>query len=419
MKFNLNKEISIVALGQIVTLIGSFLFIKLISNVTSVEEYGIYALSLSIISLLALLPFSSFDQAISRLLPEYKNRNIYITNVITMYFCIMFLFFSFVLYGVSQAKFDFFGPINQIIINVILFAILNITRNFLLNLENSMRNRSIVTLSKVFEAIMKLVIIYVLSFYINISASILITVINLILFINICLLVLKNKNLFDISLFNIITVKEIYKKILSFSSPLLMWTLFSWFTLNAPIWILQENYNSETVGHFSMINNLANLFPIQLIGILSVYYSPIFYENELKTIGYTRNHIAKVFLVTVLLFSSFGIILYNFTQEIILLVSSQLYLEYSWMMIYLYVNSVILSLGQLLSIEIFVYKETKKLILANIIPALIMVMGFFLVPKYEITGLLYIMLLSTISYITIVSTQLYKVRKIKLRSFYD
>lgn len=412
----LNKEIFIITTGQVIGLIGSFLFIKIISEATSVSEYGLYSIVLSIVSLLALVPFSSFDQAIARFLSEYKQLDNYITHTFVIYLMTIIVVFTVLMAFLFFTQFDMFSFLSSIKSEILLFAVLNIVRNFLLNLENFKRNRLVVTYSKIFEAIFKILMIYIFYIFYNVNAKVIINVINLIFFINILYLIIIYKNLFNIKLLKIHTLKKILQDILLFSSPLLTWTLFSWFTMNAPIWVLQNNFNTEAVGHYSMIYNLASLFPVQLTAILSAYYSPIYYQNESKIQGYTKKSISRTIKLLTFIFFLFGIILYNFSNELILLISSNKYLEYEWMIIFLYANSAIISLAQFLSIEIFVYKETKKLIIANIVPALVMSLSIVIVPKYGMFGLVFTLILSSISYITLILLQLNRINKKKVEN---
>lgn len=416
MKYILNKEILIITFGQITGLIGSFIFIKLISQTTSVGEYGLYSLALSTISLIALIPFSSFDQAIGRFLSDY-NIDIYFSHVFIIYGIAIIMVGSILIIFFSYVQLDILSVLNPIMFEILVFALLNIIRNFLLNLENFRRNRLVVASSKIFEVIFKVSLIYITSYFLNIDAIVIINVVNIIFFLNILYLLINNKNSFSKELLQLSLFQEIFNKIFIFSTPLLMWTLFSWFTLNAPLWILQTNFNQEIVGYFSMINNLGMLFPIQLIAVLSAYFSPIYYQNETTTVGYTKKSVTNIMKLLIFILLIFGIFLYSFSNEFILLVSSEKYLEYGWIIIFLYFNYSISSLGQFLSIEIFVYKETKYLIVANIVPAIVMFFGVFIVPYYGIIGLLIVMILSSISYLGIITLQVRRIRNIKFKEF--
>lgn len=408
----LSKEFLIVSTGQFIGLITSFLFIKLLSHIIPVNEYGIYSLALSAASLFALLPFSSFDQAISRFLVDYEQKLLsYYTHVLFMYGIFIIIIFIPITVLLFFSNLAIFEEVKSIAGPLLIFSILNIVRNLLLNVENFRRNRVIVTFSKIYEGIMKIIFIFFLSFILNISAAIILIVINVIYFFNIVFLLYSNKTIISLTAFSHYALFEIIKKCFTFSAPLLIWTLFSWFTSNSAIWILQNNFQTEVVGHFSMINNLAGLLPIQLIAILSAFFSPIYYQKEVLEPGHTRQSIKKVTKLLIMIFLFFGILLYQYAENYILIVSNSQYLEYSWLMIYMYINSVIISITQFLAIEIFVYKEPKRLIVANIVPSLIMVSAFIIVPVYGIHGLLFIMLISSISYLLIVYTQVNRIRK--------
>lgn len=408
----LSKEFFIVSTGQFIGLTTSFLFIKLLSHIIPVDEYGVYSLALSAASLFALLPFSSFDQAVSRFLVDYEQKLLsYYTHVLFMYGIFIMIIFIPITVLLFFSNLAIFEEVKNIAGPLLIFSILNIVRNLLLNVENFRRNRVIVTSSKIYEGIMKIIFIFFLSFILNISTAIILIVINVIYFFNIVFLLYSNKALISLTAFSHDALFEIIKKCFIFSAPLLVWTLFSWFTSNSAIWILQNHFQTEVVGHFSMINNLAGLLPIQLIAILSAFFSPIYYQKEVLDPGHTHQSIKKVTKLLIVIFLFFGILLYQYAENYILIVSNSQYLEYSWLMIYLYINSVIISIAQFLAIEIFVYKEPKRLIVANIVPSLIMVSAFIIVPVYGIHGLLFIMLISSISYLLIVYTQVNRIRK--------
>ncbi|WP_164967254.1 lipopolysaccharide biosynthesis protein [Arcobacter ellisii] len=410
---NISKEFLIVVIGQIVVLIGGFIFIKLLSIHLSVSEYGIYSLLISASTFFLLLPFSSFDQAVARDLNNHKNNlSRYYSNSICLYIIISIIQMIIILILFEIIKIDLFKEIYKLKWELLVFTFFTIIRNLLLTIENFRRNRNIVTMSKLYENIFKILTVILLYKYFNIDIKNILISINCFLGINILYILFINNSILKT---NLIRFKNLYilnKKFIFFSTPLLIWTVFSWTTLNAPVWLIKNFYDLEWVGYFNMLNNIATIFPTQLIGILSAYFSPIYYQKELINNEYiiksTNKNIKNLFI----LFTIGGFILFMFHDKIIILLTSEKYLEHSWLIVYLFIISAITNIGAFLSIEIFVYKKMKKLILPNIFTALITVFcGYYALNIFAINGLIFTMFLSSLVYTITVYVNVKKLRK--------
>jgi len=407
-----NKELLLVGFSQVISLFASLIFIKLVSHYASVSEYGLYSLLLSVTAFVALFPFTAFDQAIGRYVSVYHDEKTYpenYTNIIYMYILligVLVLLFSF--------SYPFIKPymqtdILQLFNILILFTILSIFRTTLLQIENYNRNRTIVLYSKIFEGLFRILLLIVIINYSFVTADKILLISCVILLINIFWILFYRKNFLTIKglKFDLLVVN--FNNYYKFASPLLIWAVFGWLQLYATTWFLQYYRSVEEVGYFTLINTIALIVPAQIVGIIGTFIVPIMYQKEGKHIGYTKVKSKQITIYLILLFSGIALVMFLVPDFIIGTLSSNKYTIYSWLLPYLFLAASFANLGQIWTYQFFVYKKTKQLLLAQILPSLISILSsYILVPKYGIVGVVGSLLISSFSFLLLVVLLYYK-----------
>ncbi len=410
-KYNID-ELLVVIITQFIVVLTSFINVKLMTNVLTVGDYGLYNIVLSFSFLFSLIPFSSFDQAVARYWYEYHDKKIYFTNIIIIYlfFIIVCCIFSFFL--VYIIRIDFLNDIKMLFVWVLFFSILNVMRNFLLNIENNKRNRKSVLLSRLLEGVLKILFLYLLFVYGKNCVSVrnILVLVCIIYVIDITRLLIINSSNFDFKYFNYVVLREIYDKLNHFSMPLLKWAFFGWFTLNAPLWIVKNFFPKDILGYYSFYNNLAILIPSQVVSIFGSFLLPVYYEkfnDNKKNISQIQKMIfmflLPFFIITFFIIKQFGF-------KLTTILSNINYVTEVWMLEILYICYVVFYCGQFFTIEIFVYKRTDTLLLANIIPSLIIGVSIFFVNN-KVYCLFVFIFISYLSYFLLVLNEVIKYRK--------
>jgi len=403
------KEFFLVALSQVIGLLSSLIFMKIVSYYALVSEYGLYSLALSIAAFVALFPFTSFDQAIARYLHSYHEENSYAknyTNILFLYtlmigIVLLLAFISYPLYESYMSK--------EVFLVLSLFTILNIYRNMLLQIENFNRKRISILYSKIFEGLGRIGLLLLIMYFFNITALNILLISSLVFFVNIIYVLYVRKDALVIEGFNFSLLKENFKHYYKFSSPLLIWALFSWLQLYATAWFLQYYRSAEEVGYFTLLNTIALIIPTQLVGIIGTFIMPIMYQNECKQKGYTKMKVKQITRYLTLLFIGLGTFFFFFHDFVIELLSSEKYTLYGWLLPYLFFASALSSIAAIWTYEFFVYDKAKKLLVAQTIPSIVSIIScFVLIPSYGIVGVSYVLLLSSGVYLLLILLTYYK-----------
>lgn len=408
-KVKTNKELLLVILSQLVGLFSSVIFMKLVSRYALVSEYGIYSLALSIAALVALFPFTSFDQAIARYLHLYHEANSYAKNYTNILFLYGLMLAVILLLALIFFPFSEGYVSKEIFLILSLFSILNIYRNTILQIENFNRNRICVLNSKIFEGIGRILLLLLVIYFYKITAVNILLISALIFFVNIMVMFYVRKNALVIDGLDFVLLKENFKHYYKFSLPLLIWTFFSWLQLYATAWFLQYYRSLEEVGYFTLINTIAMIVPTQLIGIIGAFIMPIMYQREHEQKGYTKMKVREITRYLGLLFISISVFLFFFHDPIIELLSSEKYTLYGSLLPYLFLASSLSSIAAVWTYEFFVYERTKELLFAQIMPSLIGILSSYIfVPKFGVTGSVSSLLIVSFCYCLMVMLAYYK-----------
>jgi len=411
-KIRTNRELLLVTLSQVVGLLSSILFIKLVSHYAAVEEYGLYSLVLSIAAFIALFPFTSFDQAISRYISIYHEDNNYHAN----YTSILFLYFLLItaLLILFAIFYPFLKPfIPDDILNVfdvlIIFSVLTIFRTTILQIENFNRNRMSVLYSRIFEGVTRILLLIFLVLYSSVSAYKILWIASIIFIVNIVWILFYRRALLTPQGLKLNLLKTNFKNYYRFSAPLLIWAVFSWLQLYAASWFLQYYRSVEEVGYFTLLNTIALIVPAQVVGIIGTFIVPIMYQTESTRNRYTREKTKEIAIYLALFFILIFVFMLFFHSFIVEILSSSKYVAYSWLLPYLFLAAAFSNIAIIWTYEFFVHKKTKQLLLAQILPAFISILScYFLIPVYGIIGATVALLLTSVSYFILVVSTYYK-----------
>lgn len=401
-KYYKNKELHFTIGSQIVTLFSGFIVLKLISYYAPIEEYGLYSLALSIVAFMSLYPFSAFDQAIARYISIFHDKNEYpinFTNILLLYSIMAMVFFLFYFLLFWNYMYYLAIDIEKILYSLILFYIVNIFKTTLLHIENYNRKKALVMYSKVFEGLVKIVILYFIASNNNISANNILWINIFVFTCNIFFLIMYNKSSIVREGLNITLLKKNFLKFFFFASPLLIWAVFSWAQFYIPLWFLNHYWSTEEVGHFSMLNTLGAIIPTQIVAIIGSYITPIMYQKEVTQVGYIEQTTRKLVKSLSIIFVIVGLIMWWFDTIIILILSSQQYLQYSKILPFLYLAACFSNIAVIWTYKFFAYKETKKLLYPQTVPTIIgLIAGNLLIPSYGVIGAMYTTLIIALSY---------------------
>lgn len=411
-KIRKNNELILVGLSQVIGLISSIIFIKLVSHYASVSEYGLYSLVLSIAAFIALFPFTSFDQAISRYISIYHDEKTYpenYTNVLFLYILLITLLL--LLFGIFYPFFESYisNEILKVFDILLVFSVVNIFKTTILQIENFNRNRKIVLYSRIFEGVVRILLLIAIIMYSSVTAYNILLISSIIFLINILVILFYRKDYLVVQGFKLHILKLNFKNYYTFATPLLIWAVFSWLQLYSTAWFLQYYRTVEEVGYFTLLNTIALIIPAQIVGIIGTFIVPIMYQQESKHKGYTRAKTKEITIYLIFLFIAIFLLMFFFHVFITTTLSSNKYTGYSWILPYLFLAASFSNIAVIWTYEFFVYQKTKLLLVAQVLPSLISVLCcYLLIPEYGILGAVYSLLVTSFGYLLMVLISYYK-----------
>lgn len=380
------KEVSLVIANNFLEFFSIIVITKLSSSHLSKEQYGFYALILSVYGLISILPFLSLHSAIERYLIEYKEEGklksnyIYILSIHLLFFLIYLLLLPFV---------NLILPNNwkNISLLLLLFILTKVYRTLFIVTLNSQKKRLALLLIRTIDFITQLIIILYFVYYGSFDVILFICSSIISSLLTILLSIFYERENIRIKYFNVNKFKEILSIVVNFSLPFLFWGVFIWLQNMICRWYLDVLLTKVDVANYSLMVALALTPSSAFIAVVSNMYVPIAYANEKSNPGYisdTNKALKKYSILFWIIVILFFILFNDFIVRILL---DEKYIDVSWSLPYLVVGAAIYAIGQVSIYEVYYYKKAKMLVLSNILPGLFTVIfGFVFIKYFQFEG---------------------------------
>ena len=366
------KEFSWILIGQIFSVLGALIGIRVLTSLLIPAEYGKLALGMSVTTFIAVSTIGpltsgavryfaparqegklgSYFKAVKELTSKFSFGIILISSIGLI---------TILISGKSE-YFVFF-------IGAIAFAILENYQNMINAIQNAARNRSIVAFHNVLSTWFKFLIaagliiiiwdssVVVIWAY---SLSMLLVIFSQLFFLN--RLIVKRNNLSDT---NDIDVFKYKSKIFSQSWPVAIWGILSSFYIVLDKWSLELFSTTTIVGVYAALFQLGS-FPIRLlVNLFTALIVPIYYE---KAGNATENDkllkvykiVASSSLIAAIVFSILIILTFIFQENLIFyfLGNRNTYLANSFVLPWICLSTVMTNLS---SIICFAFRISNKI----------------------------------------------------------
>ena len=400
-------EIFWIGFGHVVSVLGSFVGLRVLTKNLLPEDYGRLALGLTIATFITQIVFVPLSNGISRFFAPSQDRNdLYIffndtRSILIKYTIIIIivyipLFFYFILY-----------ENDWLIITTasLIFAIFTGYNSILGCIQNAARQRSIVALHQGIDPWIKfLAPVFLMLFFTKNSNTGMIgyAVASILVFLS--QLVFFNKLYSKINIGN--KSNSNYKKdIFNFSWPISVYGIFIFFQLISDRWSIKHFASIELVGLYTILYQIG-YYPISLItNVIGQLISPIIYQkagdnNDEKKINHVENLIWKIsfiiFIFTILAF----LVSYNYHMRIFLFFVDSKYTSISHLLPWMLLGAGLFSISQILTISFMVQMKTKLIMKLKIITAILgVIMNILGAYLYNINGIVIASILLPIIYI--------------------
>lgn len=382
-------ELVLVSSNHFIELFTTLVIIKLISVYLTKEEYGFYALILSVFTFVSIFPFTSLHTAIERYVIEYKSNHSFEKKFVSLISIHSFFFFAYLLillFANSYLTQDW----RNILILLVFFIIVRIYKALLICIWNVERKRKIMLFARIVDMLIQVGVIVFFIFRNSLSVS---SVLIASIFGNsfsVIVFILSYKNLISFQYFKLETFKSVFSDIFKYSLPLIFWGIFLWAQNMIGRWYIDIFLNKTDVANYSIMTSLALIPGTAIVALVGQFVVPIVYVKENQNYGYISSTNKKIVLLS-LVFWIFVIIVTYFLKDILIQIFlDKKYINVSWSLPLLMIGTAAYSIGQVLIYEIYYYKKPDLLLIANILPGLFsIIFGFFIIKNFGFVGAVY------------------------------
>ncbi|MGV1012113.1 MAG: lipopolysaccharide biosynthesis protein [Flavobacterium sp.] len=407
------SELFWVVLGNTISILGILIMLKLFTKQLDQVEYGIYYLSLTVSIFINQIFFGPLGNGVSRFLLIAESENdlnsfLYasylITKKIIYLLTILFLVSLVVLLYKYQLKY-----LALLFLTYISSILIGFT-TIIFSLQNIKRERKLVAKFQIFDAIIKLVLIYILFEFFDKSANTValgIAISSLIVFIMQLFQLKRNMSFIyfdsiesDLSKWN--------KKIFFYSYPFAIWGIFTWAQISSDRWFLELFSDSKSIAMYAVLFQIG-YYPLTiLMGYIVQIVTPILFtragdglnKNMLKASTVLNFKVATISIIC----SVIGLIFISFFHNyFIVIFTSPKYYSISHFLPYMVFSGGLFATSQILSLDFLSQLNVNKLMFIKISTSLIgLILSYFLIKKLGLKGAIFSNLLFSGVYLIVI-----------------
>jgi len=402
---NFTPEALWVLIGQLGSAIGGLIAVKLLSNLLSQTEFGKFALVNTLISFVGTYLFGPFGQGLMRFWSIGNNRGnldvfYRISNRLAMYISmlavIFTLLFTLILFVTGYIEWS---------ILFLLALLLGVTSGVIgmrTSVWDAMRQRRKTALVNICSNFLKPALAALVIFLTIRTASVVVVsyLLGTILILFLAERVYARDTGITLADYSLIKTDGILrhsltKEIILYSWPFAVWATFGWIHLFCDRWIIKALFGLEVVGAFAVVSQLAN-YPLSFgSGFLCNLLTPVAFQRAGKlTDGLLVNSAVRILKAMTALYT-IGLVVvivffFFFHRQLILLVSNQAFVKYSYLLPGLTLSWGLFYLGQVLTVFGLLYNKSQVYIYPKIAASLVALAGvFYFASKLGIEGVVW------------------------------
>ena len=324
--------------GQLATLLLSLVTVKIITSVGP-DGYGKFILATSIGGMLSMSFFGPLEQGYIRMYFYYgsgsQTRKVYFDSLLAILGGAtgVFLLVATVVVGTGHAVWGWDLAFHTAAVLMILIAVLTVPVN---GMMNAMRMRKQVSIIQIVE---RGVMILALATVVLFTS---LTVIGVVLCTSFAtgVSLLVRYRIYRRSATELpdnpgdtahpgpsALRREIFTKVITYSSPFIAWGLISWVQSNGERWIIDSVMTKADVGRYGLASSLVNSSVVLVVSVLGQFVTPIIFAKFSSPSTEERRR--GMYLIRLntwavgAFFTGFALILYLFGEDIVRLVSTR------------------------------------------------------------------------------------------------
>ncbi len=375
--FRLAKESSWIICGQIISILGSLILVRVLTTYLEPAQYGQLALGLTVAGFINQLVTGGIIGGIGRfysIAVEKQDQGSYLkaSQRLLFWTTAVVIILGLLLTASLMIMGDFRWA--GLVVAIVFFSIFSSYNSALTNIQNAARQRAIGVLHGALDACLKIIIIISLFYFFNIT-SILVIVGYFLSSMIVCasqFFFLRNTLLSHRA--KVIDYRPWMSQIWAYSWPFSTWGIFTWLQQASDKWALEWFTTTDTVGSYAVLYQLG-FVPVSLgSSLLLGLLGPIIYQRIGE--AQDRARVSDVFKITknlslLILFCAFLIFVFTcyFHSFVFKILVDKRYGVNSYLLPWLVIASGFQSCHHIIGVRISALLKTKMIIIPQIFSA--------------------------------------------------
>ncbi|WP_119396454.1 lipopolysaccharide biosynthesis protein [Salinibius halmophilus] len=385
----LGSGASQVVLAQAVLALGSIIYSKVLAEFYPKELVGLYFEIVAVCGFGLLLVLAPFNQYFTRKVTDDNPIDLYSFYVIC---CIMSFLTALVV--------SFFFNVSFYLI--FLITIVSALKDSTFSWFNQLRRRKMVLAFNFFYSFSRVLFLLIFTFFTITSLNFLIAS-HMVGFLSVFLLGFyvyyrERKKQYSIARLNSDVVNVFSLDSSKFIFPLVLTSLVSWSKEMGVRFIISINMPPDDLAAYGLLSSLASMVPIFIQGVLTIYFIPKLYSNEMT---YMKVMVRGLGVLLGLLIFSF-LLFWYFNSQLVAVFLSTDYLGYSYLLPYILLSSTLFSAANFVGVYFFYIRETYYLAIIGLISSLIILSLVWAATLYsQLSVVVYYLCLAMFCYLVI------------------
>ena len=400
----LTNEAIWLILAQAIGLLGSFIFIRLITNLVSPADYGQLALSLTLFTLCSQLTTGLIASGVSRSYTDaYRNQQLssffqacrwllLVGSTIIISICLpLALLTNYVDIGLSS----------NLVLSIACYAILHSYYSIFLAIQNAARKRKLIALCTVIDVVLRSLFALAVVLYLSSTSSGIVFgfTVGSLLTLFILYFLFSDEYIRSASVASATESRAWAHAMWIFAWPLTVSGIFNWSYYASQRWSLEAFSTTTEVGQFYLLTQIG-YGPISTLGAsLISFVAPVLYNRATDNANRANllaiyQTLKNIVLSVALIFLSVFTVLIFFSTEIVTWIANEQYRSIASMLPFVMLAASLLSLSHLLGLMVGVQKLTRLFLVRDSVGNFsISLVNIFAVYFFGMQGLVFSMVL--------------------------
>lgn len=406
----INSELIWTGFSQIVQFVGGIVVFKLMTTLLTKNDYGTYSIFIAISAFVVAMPFSAIMQGVVKYIPEMvdlqeKNR---LLRVFFTFFSIVLLIYV----ALGFLLIESYSSLEDYSIYLVVFVIFDVLKTSIYTSYNGLRQRKTYATLISIEYLSRMILLILVYYFFGMKFQ-----------YSVCAFILPSIFVVVFSMFKDFRITmsfnsddfDIFKKIIVFSSPLIIWALFGWARDMGIRAYIEALLTREELAAYTAISSLAIILPTVVGSFVTMYVLPIIYEKEIHKPGSAREYVKKLLKYGFFIIILSGILMDIISVYLVNTLASSNYIDNARYLSLLFVGQSLFTISMMMTVEVYCYNQTKLLIIPNVMSGISsMALGYYLISCYGLSGAFFAGFLSYISYFIFTFIVCYKFKPVEM-----